>query len=112
VLRAGGRLLLTTHGIWWYHPHPSDLWRWTGDGLVDLVRQAGFEVESNEGILSAPSAGLQLWQDYVLRKLPRFLRRPFCFFVQGFIALQERCFDDALRRKDAAVFVVVARKLG
>ena len=29
VLRPGGRLLLSTHGIFVYHPDPDDYWRWT-----------------------------------------------------------------------------------
>src|ERR1700722_5974274 len=33
VLRPGGRLLLSTHGVFPYHPDPVDLWRWTCEGL-------------------------------------------------------------------------------
>src|SRR5688572_31501496 len=33
VLRPGGRMLISTHGIFVYHPDPVDLWRWTCDGL-------------------------------------------------------------------------------
>ena len=33
VLRPGGRMLLSTHGIFVYHPDPVDLWRWTCEGL-------------------------------------------------------------------------------
>ena len=33
VLRPGGRLLLSTHGIFIYHPDPVDLWRWTSGGM-------------------------------------------------------------------------------
>lgn len=45
VLRPGGQVLLTTHGTYPYHPHPRDLWRWTGEGLETLFRRAGFEPE-------------------------------------------------------------------
>src|SRR5581483_7858547 len=34
VLRPGGWLLLSTHGVWLYHPHPTDYRRWTHDGLA------------------------------------------------------------------------------
>lgn len=45
VLRPGGRLLLSTHGVWAHHPDPSDLWRWTEEGLTRLVSEGGFAVE-------------------------------------------------------------------
>lgn len=46
VLRGRGELLLTTHGIWDYHPHPHDFFRWTMEGLRLVVEGQGFgEVE-------------------------------------------------------------------
>src|ERR1035437_1063258 len=33
LLRPGGKLVLTTHGIYAAHPCPLDLHRWTADGL-------------------------------------------------------------------------------
>jgi SAM-dependent methyltransferase len=36
VVRPGGRVLLSTHGIYPYHPNPDDLWRWTHQGLERL----------------------------------------------------------------------------
>jgi SAM-dependent methyltransferase len=45
VLVPGGRLLLSTHGVWAHHPDPKDLWRWTEEGLVALVTSCGFRVE-------------------------------------------------------------------
>lgn len=47
VLRAGGQLVLTTHGNWPYHPCPptvEDYWRWTPSGLAHLLAQHGFAV--------------------------------------------------------------------
>jgi len=38
VLKPGGRVLLSTHGTFIYHPHPTDFWRWTHDGLAHLFR--------------------------------------------------------------------------
>jgi SAM-dependent methyltransferase len=44
ALRRGGTLLLSTHGIWPYHPGAmnGDFHRWTGEGLALLVQKAGF----------------------------------------------------------------------
>jgi SAM-dependent methyltransferase len=41
ILRPGGRLVLSTHGVWEDHGG-QDLWRWTADGLALLVGRAGF----------------------------------------------------------------------
>jgi SAM-dependent methyltransferase len=36
VVRPGGRVLASTHGVQVYHPSPHDLWRWTHEGLERL----------------------------------------------------------------------------
>jgi SAM-dependent methyltransferase len=41
VLRPGGLALFSTHGVWPYHPSPTDFWRWTHAGLESVVADAG-----------------------------------------------------------------------
>jgi SAM-dependent methyltransferase len=41
VVKLGGRVLLSTHGVYPFHPNPDDLWRWTHDGLERLFRANG-----------------------------------------------------------------------
>ena len=41
AVRPGGRVLLSTHGVYPFHPNPDDLWRWTHDGLERLFRTNG-----------------------------------------------------------------------
>ena len=41
VLRPDGVALLSTHGVFLYHPDPGDYWRWTGAGLERLFRTTG-----------------------------------------------------------------------
>jgi SAM-dependent methyltransferase len=41
VVKPGGRVLLSTHGVYPFHPNPEDLWRWTHDGLERLFRANG-----------------------------------------------------------------------
>ena len=36
VVRPGGRVLASTHGVYPFHPNPDDLWRWTQQGLARL----------------------------------------------------------------------------
>lgn len=44
VLSPGGVAFLSTHGVYLYHPDPSDsdrdYWRWTHSGLLRIFRQA------------------------------------------------------------------------
>ncbi len=41
VVRPGGRVLASTHGVYPYHPNPDDLWRWTHKGLERLFDENG-----------------------------------------------------------------------
>ncbi len=41
VVKPGGRVLASTHGVYVYHPNPDDLWRWTHTGLERLFRANG-----------------------------------------------------------------------
>jgi SAM-dependent methyltransferase len=41
AVRPGGRVLLSTHGVYPFHPNPDDLWRWTHQGLERLFLTNG-----------------------------------------------------------------------
>ena len=110
VLTPEGQLVLSTHGLWWYHPHPQDLWRWTSDGLRREIERAGFVIEHFHGIMSAWSFGLQIWQDYTQLMMPRLLRPAYFFGIQQVIAAQERLVSEERRVRDAAIYLAVARK--
>lgn len=47
LLRPGGILILTTHGLMQEHGCPNDFYRWTGEGLERTVREAGFVVQES-----------------------------------------------------------------
>ncbi|MBV8832105.1 MAG: class I SAM-dependent methyltransferase [Hyphomicrobiales bacterium] len=46
VLRPGGYLILTTHGLFKDHACPYDYWRWTALGLKRAVESANLRVEA------------------------------------------------------------------
>ncbi|MBV8256975.1 MAG: methyltransferase domain-containing protein [Actinobacteria bacterium] len=56
VVGPGGRVLLSTHGVYPYHPNPDDLWRWTPDGLERLFRDNG----AWSSVSARPGAGTAL----------------------------------------------------
>lgn len=62
LLKTKGRLIVTTNGIWEDHPCPYDLWRWTADGLVRQVEDAGFSVDRVCKLTTGPRAILFLLQ--------------------------------------------------
>jgi SAM-dependent methyltransferase len=43
ILKPGGYFLVSAPHVWFYHPHPTDHWRFTQEGMVHLVREAGME---------------------------------------------------------------------
>jgi SAM-dependent methyltransferase len=108
MLRPGGRLLLTTHGVFYYHPDPVDLWRWTSEGLRRAVEAEGLRIERFEGIVGLAATGLQLLQDGLsFRAGPRLT--PWIGLVgQPLVALADRFETPESRRLNAQVFGLVA----
>lgn len=51
LIKPDGWLLLSTHGTWPYHPHPTDYRRWTRDGLSKEIQTRGFEVVRLSGLV-------------------------------------------------------------
>jgi SAM-dependent methyltransferase len=110
VLRPGGRMLLSTHGIMVWHPDPVDHWRWTCGGLRHVVEDAGFGVVRFEGVVGLAATGIQLVQDAIVYTLPRPLRKPFAFAMQALMALADRVQGAESRRYNALVFALIAEK--
>lgn len=110
VLKPGGSIILTTHGYWFYHPTPNDYWRWTSAGLRKTVEAEGFQIETFHGILGLAASGLQLLQDGIAVKLPKFLVPVFALIMQFKIRLFNKINSQVQRDRDGALYVIVARK--
>jgi SAM-dependent methyltransferase len=111
VLRQEGRLILTTHGAWRYHPDPVDYWRWTSAGLRKILMESGFSIVHFRGVMGPASTALQLWQDAVLPRLHWRFTAIFTTIMQQLIKQADlRCPSD-VRDQDACVFVILATKL-
>ncbi|WP_243715077.1 class I SAM-dependent methyltransferase [Micromonospora sp. KC207] len=63
LLRPGGRLVLSTHGVWEEHGG-QDLWRWTADGLARQAEWAGFTVDRTVKLTCGPRGLLLLLRWY------------------------------------------------
>jgi len=108
LLKPGGRLILSTHGYWIYHPDPSDYWRWTREGLCKIVREAGFDIRRVSALVGLPGVAVQLLQDAIAWRVPRPLRATFTFMMQQALRLADRLFRHD--QDNALVFVVIAVK--
>jgi SAM-dependent methyltransferase len=110
LLRPGGRLLLSTHGMMFFHPDPVDYWRWTGAGLQEEIRRAGLEIVRFEGIMGLAATGFQLVQEAWYYRLPIRLRPLLALIMQTLARLADRIESNSGRELNSMVFAVVARK--
>lgn len=110
VLRPGGRLLLSTHGMMVYHPDPVDYWRWTCAGLRREVESAGLSVVRFRGVMGLAASGIQFLQDSLHYRLPSLLRPTFALICQTLIAIVDRIQGEPARALNALVFILIAEK--
>lgn len=113
LLRADGRMFISTHGVWPYHPHPTDFWRWTRDGLRMTLEDAGFEVHSISA-LCGPGSWIPMFPMLVGKKILGrlwFLLSPLNLCVNVLAWVADRVTPANLRDTNAAIFAVeVSRK--
>jgi len=116
ILKPGGWLLLSTHGIWLYHPHPTDYWRWTRDGLVDELESRGFNVEEIASV-AGPLAWTTLFRlmgiTHALRSVPllgKVAIPPITAFMNARMAVEDRITPPSIKDTNACVYVTVSRK--
>jgi SAM-dependent methyltransferase len=110
VLKADGKLILSTHGLFEEHACPYDFFRWTADGLRTVVEHNGFAVESLVRVTAGPRAAFHLMQSALSqglldgkRLLSRLLWRPVLRFLLA------RRFWNALLDRTFAEYRVVTR---
>jgi SAM-dependent methyltransferase len=108
VLRPGGSIVLSTHGIMYYHRDPEDYWRWTMPGLVRLLERHGFVVEERRGVLGLVATGLQHVQDGTYWFLPRPFRPLFTFVMQAIVTFADRRYSAEDRELNGMVLAVRA----
>ena len=108
LLKPGGKLLLTTHGTFVFHPCPNDYWRWTHMGLQRVIEQAGMKVTDLQGLCGGLPSALQLLQDVVSHRLPRFVRPLWHCVIQTLMVATDRLYSPYQRLRNATFFLVTA----
>lgn len=112
ILSPDGWLLLSTHGSWLYHPHPTDYRRWTKDGLLQELQSRGFKVERVEGLVG-PLAWTTQFRALGIRHamlslgpLKAFIA-PLMMAMNARMVLEDFVTPSSIRDDNACIYVVL-----
>jgi SAM-dependent methyltransferase len=115
LLQHEGWLLLSTHGTWLYHPHPTDYRRWTRDGLIAEIELRGFQVHHCEGLVG-PLAWTTLFRLLAMRSVllcipvaGRWLSSLLACWMNVRMIAEDWITPAKIRAENASVYVVLAR---
>jgi SAM-dependent methyltransferase len=114
VLKPGGRLILSTHGVWLYHPHPEDHRRWTREGLISEMAAYGFAVGDCAAVLGplAWTTVLRLTAYcYVLKRAPLIglpLAGAMAALMNAKALLEDRVTPEWVTRDNGCVYVTLS----
>lgn len=115
LLRPEGRLFITTHGTWTYHPASGgDYYRFTQDGLRHILNEAGFEIEVMSPIVGTLGTGLHLRQlvfNTWLRKIPlgSGIAKLLNIFTNARILIEEKFSPWGTRMSSPVILAATAR---
>lgn len=115
LLSSQGRLVISTHGTWLYHPHPTDFRRWTRDGLCRELEERGFVVEAFQPVVGPLAWTTQfrtLAYHHVLSKfgfLGRLLAGVVCSVMYCRMVLEDKITPENLTEGNAAIYCITAR---
>ena len=115
VLKKDGIVIISTHGIWPYHPYPEDYNRWTRPGLINSLESTGFNILQIDSILGPLASATQFKVLFLAEKLiPKgIMGKLLLFFIALTTNLKIYIEDKFFPPKgdlDASVFVICARK--
>ena len=116
LLKPGGWLLLSTHGTWLYHPHPTDYRRWTRDGLVRELETRGFEVQKVLSVMGPLAWTTQFRLLGIREALARvpvlgpLALAPIAIVMNLRMAFEDWITPQAIRDTNASVYVTLARR--
>jgi SAM-dependent methyltransferase len=116
ILKPGGWLLLSTHGAWPYHAHPTDFRRWTRDGLVEELSSQCFRVEHIDALVG-PLAWTTQFRLLGIRQflgslsyIGAMILYPLIFLTNLRIIIEDVITPAAIREVNASIYVALCRK--
>ena len=115
LLKPTGALILSTHGVWPYHPHPTDFHRWTSAGLVREIETHGLRVERVTPVLGPLAWTTQfrvlgIWKMATTRiPMLKPLVPPVCLVTNSWLRLQDAVTPRRLVETDASIYVTQSR---
>lgn len=117
LLAADGLLIISTHGSWLYHPHPTDFRRWTRDGLLRELTSRGFAIVNTWPVVG-PLAWTTQFRTFAyhhvckcLGPAGKILSSLLCLLMYARMSLEDQITPQDLINNNAAVYVVMARRL-
>jgi len=95
VVKPGGTVLASTHGVYVYHPSPHDRWRWTHEGLAYLFEQhadwSSLSVTPASGTGACVAMVLSVYLDLLVKRARvRALGKPFIAGMNRLAAALDR----------------------
>jgi len=111
LLKPGGKFLISTHGVWLYHPHPGDYRRWTRTGLIRELEESGFKVSKTVGLVGPLAWTLQvrlLGVHQVLSKIPvlgSILFVPVVLWMNLRIAMEDAITPKSITLDHASIYM-------
>lgn len=116
LLKKNGLLILSTHGVWPYHPYPADYHRWTRNGLETALKNNRIKCMEIIPVLGPFASVTQFTLLLIAEKLvnknifTKILLLIFSLVGNCIIWLEDKLFP-ATRESDASLYVVCARKI-
>lgn len=115
LLSNQGWMLLSTHGSWLYHPHPTDYRRWTKDGLTLELETRGFRIDHMEALVGPLAWTTQfraLGFRHVLQQIPGggILIPPLMTLMNARMMIEDLLTPESIRRNNACVYLALCRR--
>jgi SAM-dependent methyltransferase len=116
ILVPGGWLLLSTHGSWLYHPHPTDFRRWTVDGIAMEIQERGFAIDLVRGLVGPLAWTTQfrlLGVREVLRRIPFVgpaILAPLICLANVRMVVEDFITPESIKQRNGCVYLVLAHK--
>jgi len=115
VLKPGGYVLLSTHGVYPHHPDPVDYWRWTQQGFEAMFEDVpGLELIELQPLLGSPATMALLvagaLRELAKSRLLRWLASPLLVLVNATGEAIDKRTPMSVREKLVGDFLAIGRK--